>query len=183
MNYGSRDIMVGDAYKGGTVGYILKSGDPGYNANQTKGLIISNNVIPPEGCSAAGWPWDFKNVGDQPNLTSLSAAIGQGANNSDIIKNSFSYNPNNNCTKPAAVICLDYSTGSDLGQWYLGSLDEMRAIAENAAYLPNWGLEVWTSTQYDQNYAYTVNGAGATGTALKWSDGVQDRQIRPIKSF
>jgi hypothetical protein len=39
---GLGDLAIGDSYQGGSIANILQSGDPGYDANVTHGIIAAN---------------------------------------------------------------------------------------------------------------------------------------------
>jgi len=188
-----KTLQPGDVYQGGIVGYVFQLGDPGYVFGEQHGLIISPttpplvNAGPPffETCWPSGYPWDFQNTGTQPNLTSLSSAIGTGLTNTNTIADAFGFNPSNICTFIPARLCLTYSIdGYD--DWYLPSLNELTAIGANRALLPDWDYGYWTSTQVNQNNAYVVNtSTNAVQSEPKWSDGAEYRyfRYRPVRSF
>ena len=184
-------VQVGGYYKGGIIGYILQPGDPGYVAGEQHGLIVSPTTPPlvddePGGspCWPSGYPWNYQNVGTQPNLTSLSAAIGTGQANTNTIV--ATWNPYGSvCTYIPAKLC-DIYTNDGYSDWYLPSLDELTAIGANRALLPDWAYGYWTSTQVDTNNAYVVNtSTNAVQSEPKWSDGGGARyfRYRPVRSF
>ena len=182
-------VSVGQFYQGGIIGYILQPGDPGYDANVQHGLIISETTpplveqAPGEPCWPSGYPWSTQNVGAQPNLTSLSSAIGTGQSNTNTIIAAYSYG--GICTYDPAKLCGDYSVNG-YSDWYLPSLDELTSIGVNRALFSNWAYGYWTSTQQSQEYAYMVNtSTNAVQTEPKWSDGGGARyfRYRPTRSF
>jgi hypothetical protein len=183
-------LQVGDSYGGGIVGYILQYGDPGWEPNRQHGLIISPTTpplvedAPGSPCWPSGYPWNYQNVGTQPNLTSLSAAIGTGQANTDIIVSTWS--PYGSiCTYIPGKLCEIY-TNDGFSDWYLPSLNELTAIGANRALLPDWNYGYWTSTQVNQNNAYVVNtSTNAVQSEPKWSDGGGARyfRYRPTRSF
>lgn len=99
----------GSVYGGGIIGYILVSGDAGYDANVIHGLILSDNYL-----GASTW-------GCNGNI-SVSNSFGTGAANTAAIIAS-------NCAtaNTAAKLCNDYSVtvnGTTYSDWFLPSKDE-----------------------------------------------------------
>ena len=99
----------GSVYGGGIIGYILVSGDAGYDANVLHGYILSDNYL-----GAATW-------GCNGNI-SVSNSLGTGAANTAAIIAS-------NCAtaNTAAKLCNDYSVtvnGTTYSDWFLPSRDE-----------------------------------------------------------
>lgn len=99
----------GSVYGGGIIGYILVSGDAGYDANLLHGYILSDNYL-----GAATW-------GCNGNI-SVSNSLGTGAANTAAIIAS-------NCAtaNTAAKLCNDYSVtvnGTTYSDWFLPSRDE-----------------------------------------------------------
>ena len=64
-------LNIGDNYQGGKIGYILVSGDAGYNANVQHGLIAAPNDLPTQG-------WGCYNV---TLAGAMGTAIGTGSQN------------------------------------------------------------------------------------------------------
>lgn len=186
----SNPLQIGDSYLGGIIGYLLQPGDPGYDYYVQHGLIISPTTPPlvDDGgggiCWPSGYPWSMQNVGAQPNLTSLSSAIGTGQANTNTIV--AAYNPYGEiCTYNPAKLC-DIYTINGFSDWYLPSLNELTSIGANRALLPDWNYGYWTSTQVNQTNAYMVNtSTNAVQSEPKWSDGGGARyfRYRPTRRF
>jgi hypothetical protein len=182
----SIQLEPGDAYQGGIIGYLLEPGDTGYDPYVQHGLIISPTQIVADACWPSLWPWSTQNAppqpANQPNLTTLSAAIGTGQSNTNTIIAAYSYG--GFCTYDPAKLCDVYSING-YSDWYLGSLNEMIAIGANRASFAQWDSN-WTSTQQSQAYAYVVNGVtNAVQVEPKYSDGASYRyfSFRPLRSF
>ena len=112
-------IAVGDVYGGGRVFYIFQSGDLGYVAGQTHGLIAATVN------QSSGIRW---NNGSNITTGATGTAIGTGLSNTNTIitiQGAGSY---------AAKICADYTV--TVGQvtyddWYLPSKDELNKMYAN----------------------------------------------------
>jgi uncharacterized protein (TIGR02145 family) len=112
-------IAVGDVYGGGRVFYIFQSGDLGYVAGQTHGLIAATVN------QSSGIRW---NNGSNITTGATGTAIGTGLSNTNTIitiQGAGSY---------AAKICADYTV--TVGEvtyddWYLPSRDELNKMYAN----------------------------------------------------
>ena len=134
---------LGATYEGGTVGYILQAGDPGYDASLVKGLIVGPlNSLP-----ITPWaidPYLF-------NLTNVtSPSFGTGAANTAALVNLMG--PGN-----YMAYKIDTATINGYSDWYLPSQLETSKLLENRFYwVPgitpalnsDW---YWTSTEVTTN--------------------------------
>lgn len=151
MNYDgtpAKTLAVGDAYKGGIIAYILKSGDPGFDANDVHGLIIAPND------QSAGIQWYNGSV---VTTGATGTAIGTGNANTIAIVNTQgdgSY---------AAKLCFDLELGG-YSDWYLPSENEWVNIYNNKAAIGGtFSAGYWSSTEvgpharvqvFDGTYSY-----------------------------
>jgi hypothetical protein len=164
-------LSVGNSYQGGLIGYILQSGDPGYIAGQTHGLIINS-----EDQGTASW-------GCQDTSIATQWALGSGNQNT--------VNIMNGCTTAgiAARICGDLVLNG-YSDWYLASRDEWGKIAINSNYLnfniPNdqfGAIKYWTSTERDSHFSYCLY-ISTTATYIASSYNKNDViNIRGVRSF
>lgn len=141
-------LVVGDCLVDGVVFYIFQSGDAGYVAGETHGLIVSLDKGNGDwGC----FPTDLPNV---PNVsfsptdpeTVVGARIGDGASNTDGIMN--------DCPSGyAADWCRDKGP-----EWFLPSRGELNELYK------------WYATDKTGNDILLVNCLGAVlGTFWYWS--------------
>jgi hypothetical protein len=151
----SGSIGIGDNYGGGKVAYILQSGDPGYVAGQTHGLIAAASD------QSTGIQWyngSFTTTG------AIGTSIGSGLANTTTIINS-----QGNTGSYAGKICRDY-TGGGYTDWYLPSKDELNKLYINKNAIGGFtNFNYWSSTESDYYGAWyqgLVN--GSQSSSLKY---------------
>jgi hypothetical protein len=158
--------LVGDLYGGGIVAYILQSGDPGYEAGKTKGLIAATSN------QSSGIAWIT------PPYISIStnSIMGSGLSNTN---NIIAIQGINN----ASVIARAYN-GGGYTDWYLPSRDELYFISASAGLIGNFisGAKYWTSTQESINNAFWLQVTDRYGYNIEWAKGNSFR-VRPVRSF
>jgi hypothetical protein len=162
-----KPLAVGDSYQGGKIAYLLKSGDPGYDANTPHGLIAA----PSDQSSGIKW-WNGSFV--LTNTVDYSFGSGNANTNTIIsIQGNGSY---------AAKLCADL-TLDGYSDWYLPSLNEIEQICKNKDLVGGFANAFyWTSTEHGTNYAYGwkfQSTVGYEGTDYKNTD----HPVRAIRSF
>ena len=128
-------LAAGSVYGGGIIGYILVSGDAGYDANVQHGFIVSsNNLLTPNNSNVnpIGATW-----GCAASVAGTLSTLGSGANNTALIIAS-------NCAtaNTAAKLCDNYSVtvnGTTYSDWFLPSPNELRKFYDNRTAIGNFG--------------------------------------------
>ena len=161
---------VGQAALGGTVAYILQSGDSGYDANVQHGLITSTSDI-------GFYAW-FN--GTYTTTGAAGTGLGTGLSNTNLIiasQGNGSY---------AAKVCRDFN-GGGYTDWYLPSKDELNILRSNRATIGNFlpdsyggGFNnYWSSTEATSNNAwYQIFSSGAQFSFNKFDNTISVRAIR-----
>ena len=166
-------LQVGDVHGGGIVGYLLKSGDPGYDLNVQHGLIITPmdiSFFEDEIFYTTSVAWGCDGV----SVAGTSGALGSGLTNTLITTSA--------CPDTgAARICIDFEyNGYD--DWYLPSTTELVLTLTNGASIDGESLmgDYWSSTNANANSAYTISSQTLAPTN---SSRGNYAKIRPIRSF
>ena len=152
-------LAIGDAYQGGKIAYLFQSGDPGYVAGQTHGLIAA----PAD--RSTGIPWYG---GSYVATGATGTALGTGLANTDKIIAVQG--------APAASYAAGWAraySGGGYSDWYLPSKDELNELFLHQAAIGGFGPNYyWSSSEFDADtawakafdlsspaYAYSKNGA------------------------
>jgi len=167
---------VGDFYGGGVVFYIFESGDTGYVAGETHGLIAAVQD------QSSGIRWYN---GSYATTGATATTVGTGSANTDAIIAAQGATE----TSYAAGVARAY-TGGGFTDWFLPSKDELNQMYRNKATInttasANGGSNFstnfyWSSTEYDSNNAWGQffdNGVQYVGT----KDGTYN--VRAVRAF
>ncbi|MDD4439815.1 MAG: hypothetical protein PHS04_17540 [Tissierellia bacterium] len=128
-------IVIGSSYAGGIVFHIFKSGEPGYVAGETHGLVCAPTILSP-------MIW-----GNNVNYyCGTSTALGSGQNNTNIIVGILGEGAY------AAYAC-DTCTQSGKTDWFLPSKDELDSLRVKLNLLPNY-----LPTEVDYSWSSSDNG-------------------------
>jgi hypothetical protein len=160
----------GQIYGGGIIAYILKSGDPGYIAGETHGLIAatenqSDGII---------WAITAHQSTSVPGGTSNLIGTGLANTNKIITQNGAG-------TTYAAGLARAY-TGGGYSDWYLPSQDELEKLyaMKELGYGDFAHYYYWSSSEHNANYAVTQT----------MSNGIQDyynkgttHYVRAVRAF
>jgi hypothetical protein len=155
-------LAIGDAYGGGKVAYILRSGDPGYVPGETHGLIAASTDQTPVD------PWNvaWSNLAsDLIGPTAQGLALGTGRANTQAIVAQRLGNETIGyvyCTAGAAYICADLEEGG-YDDWYLPSKDELDKLYKNQEEIGGFN-----PSKYFQAYWSSSECAGEFGLVLAW---------------
>jgi hypothetical protein len=159
-------LAVGDLYGGGRVAYVLKSGDPGYVAGQTHGLIAALTDLTP----APPWGVAWSNFTDSlVGSAAQGTALGTGrANTTAIVSQTID---TQNCIGGAAYACANLVAGG-YDDWYLPSKDELDKLyvtyvrSMNAEGSHDLGFN--PSGNYQAYWSSSELPAGDLGLVLAW---------------
>ena len=135
-------VSVGDSYQGGVVGYILQSGDPGYDATTQKGIIAATND--------QGSPTQWSNVFSSA-VGTTGTALGDGPANTTAIRNQ----PGE--IQSAAAVCHASADGG-YNDWYLPSRGELSELYINKGSIGGFSASnYWSSSEATAGIAWSQN--------------------------
>jgi hypothetical protein len=158
-------LAIGDSYQGGKVAYILKLGDPGYVAGQTRGIIAAKDDL----STGAGWGCFGITI-----TGADGTSIGTGnQNTTDIMAG---------CSTAgiAAKLCNDL-VFDGYSDWYLPSKDELNKLYISQSAIGGFSLfNYWSSTEISNNEAGLQNfSSGIQPVGFK--DGIN--YVRAVRAF
>jgi hypothetical protein len=188
-------LAVGDTYGGGKVAYILRSGDPGYVAGETHGLIAA----PADQTPASPWGVVWTNFTDSLiGPAAQGTALGTGrANTAAIVGQTIE---TQRCVEGAAYIC-DSLVAGGYDDWYLPSKDELQKlyllymtyarVGESGNFNPSgYYQSYWSSSeiagQFDLVlawYQYFDNDPGPGDDLQNTAFKTQTFSVRAVRSF
>ena len=136
--------VIGQSYGGGKIAYILKDGDPGYAAGQTRGLIAATADQTPAGSGIRWYNGTYVATG------ATAKALGAGlANTNRIIAVQGA-----TATSYAAGLARACNDGG-YADWYLPSTDELNKLYLNRVAIGGFAsADYWSSSEYDANFAW-----------------------------
>ena len=161
ISFKTLGLAIGQSYQGGVIAYIFKTGDAGYVASQTHGIIAA----PSDQSTSIPWATKSSNA-----ITGI--AIGTGNANTSLIVGKLGVG------SYAAKLCYDLTLGG-YSDWYLPSQAEFLAIYQNSAQIGGLSGSYWTSTS-----------SGVGGGAIKfeysdfWWESINiPLRVRAVRSF
>jgi hypothetical protein len=145
-------LKIGQQYQGGTIAYILVSGDPGYDANKKHGIIAAISD------QSTGIRWyNGANISGAITTGAIGTAIGTGLSNTNKIIGNLGP-PQINY---AAYLASAYK-GGGYTDWFLPSKDELNKLYVNKLAIGGFeNMRYWSSSEY-----VTFDG---NGSSFAWS--------------
>jgi hypothetical protein len=159
-------LVVGQAYQGGIITYILVNGDPGYSSTVQHGIIAGTADL----STASGWSVTNTSTG------ATAIAVTYGGSNTDLV-----YADQGTSGNYASRYCIDSSAGG-YTDWKLPSINELATIYTNRVAIGGLIQNFyWSSSESSSTiaYYYKFNAPAGQSTGLKSSS----LAVRPIRYF
>jgi len=135
-------LSIGMSYGGGIIAYILVSGDPGYIAGETHGIIAAPSD------QSTGIQWGCYSTTTLVGGT--STALGTGAANTAIVSSACG-------AGTAASLCADLVLGG-YSDWYLPSRDELNKLFINRSAIGGFTTgSYWSSSERNAPNSWIIN--------------------------
>ena len=168
--------QVGDFYQGGVIGYIFESGDTGYVAGETHGLIAAVED------QSSGIRW---NNGSNVATGATGTAIGTGSANTTTIISAQGATE----TSYAAGLARAY-TGGGYTDWFLPSKDELNKMYLNKATINTTAASNSGSDFLNSYYWSSTESSSGGAKAQDFSDGgwisyvkAGTNNVRAVRAF
>jgi hypothetical protein len=164
-------LKVGDSYQGGIIFYIFVSGDLGYVAGQTHGLIAATSD------QSTGIAW-ITGGSTQTTVNGLTkSTLGKGQANTNYMIAQTGY------TGGAAKVCDNYSITANsvtYSDWYLPSKEELNKLylqkTAVGGFTSGW---YWSSSEGSNSIAWIQNSIGVQGYLNKANASL----VRAVRTF
>jgi hypothetical protein len=164
-----RFLSIGDSYGGGKLAYVLKAGDPGYDATTPHGLIAATSDY------ATRIRWDN---GSSITTGATATALGTGLANTNAIiaaQGTGSY---------AATVARNHTEGG-YSDWYLPSYDELKKLIDNKTAIGGFvsaGSTAWyySSSESASDKAWLIFAVDGTWYA---NPKQETWNVRPVRAF